>query len=326
MLLWMKFRFCVCSSCRDVSDVAVRPTGRYTAAFQTALPLTASTPPMNPTTAAPSVRLVRLSQCSLSVQYFGPWHSHSKPFIFRISLKWAVEIHSPNRIIHVLVPLWSSLLHHSYLDYETSSDFQLACGIGDKWLNYVFFVNCSFMTLQPVNVICSLSHHFENLFLHLTTCLPSIHGVQACWKLQVLSMFTSQEQKDLMCCHTTSHNSSWHTHTVKLMPLACVHIIRGLFFHSVCSSCSFQNQHWLHHLTHPAAYTVMSCVLSLPLAFKSTLVGFVCVCVCVCVCQTVIAAGITITHVWCAFCRIKWKKKQQPHEHTICFSYLAALW
>ena len=49
-------------------------------------------------------------------------------------------------------------------------------------------------------------------------------------------------------------------------------------------------------------------------------------CVCVCVCQTVIAAGITITHVWCAFCRIKWKKKQQPHEHTICFSYLAALW
>ena len=139
------------------------------------------------------------------------------------------------------------------------------------------------MTLQPVNVICSLSHHFENLFLHLTTCLPSIHGVQACWKLQVLSMCTSQEQKDLMCCHTTSHNSSWHTHTVKLMPLACVHIIRGLFFHSVCSSCSFQNQHWLHHLTHPAAYTVMSCVLSLPLAFKSTLVGFVCVCVCVCV-------------------------------------------
>ena len=32
-------------------------------------------------------------------------------------------------------------------------------------------------------------------------------------------------------------------------------------------------------------------------------------CVCVCVCQTVIAAGITITHVWCAFCRIKCKKK-----------------
>lgn len=45
-------------SCPGVSDVAARPTERCTALFPTAPPLTVSTPPTNPTTAAPSVRLV----------------------------------------------------------------------------------------------------------------------------------------------------------------------------------------------------------------------------------------------------------------------------
>lgn len=49
------------SSCQGASVVAVRPTERSTAAFPTVPPLTVSTPPMSPTTAAPSVGAVSLT-------------------------------------------------------------------------------------------------------------------------------------------------------------------------------------------------------------------------------------------------------------------------
>lgn len=48
------------SSCQGASVVAVRPIERCTAAFPTVPPLTVSTPPMSPTTAAPSVGAVSL--------------------------------------------------------------------------------------------------------------------------------------------------------------------------------------------------------------------------------------------------------------------------
>lgn len=64
----MKMKLLVCYSCPGVSDVAVRPTERCTAAFQTAPPLTVSTPPTNPTTAVPSVRLVRLTHSLTQVR------------------------------------------------------------------------------------------------------------------------------------------------------------------------------------------------------------------------------------------------------------------
>lgn len=58
----MMFTLPVCFSCQGVSDVAVSPTERCTAAFQSAQPHTALTPPTNPTTAAPYVRPVRVTQ------------------------------------------------------------------------------------------------------------------------------------------------------------------------------------------------------------------------------------------------------------------------
>lgn len=52
---------CVCvSSCHGVSAVAARPIERCTAASPTVRPLTVSTPPMSPTTAAPSAGAVSL--------------------------------------------------------------------------------------------------------------------------------------------------------------------------------------------------------------------------------------------------------------------------
>lgn len=51
----------LCLSCQGASVVAARPTERSTAAFPTVPPLTVSTPPMSPTTAAPSVGAVSLT-------------------------------------------------------------------------------------------------------------------------------------------------------------------------------------------------------------------------------------------------------------------------
>lgn len=57
-------------------------------------------------------------------------------------------------------------------------------------------------------------------------------------------------------------------------------IIRKLsLWQCVCSPCSSQKQHWLHHLTHPAAYRatpVMSYMLSINTGINIFLVGSVC--------------------------------------------------
>lgn len=96
------------SSCQGASVVAVRPTVRCTAAFPTVPPLTVSTPPMSPTTAAPSVGAVSLKSAGnqmFQVTYAREDSTHLES-IHSASLNWFLSLKSLHTTPHNVF-LWN---------------------------------------------------------------------------------------------------------------------------------------------------------------------------------------------------------------------------